>query len=487
MFWRLGFTNAWRNLSRSVLAIVSIALAAGFMTNAFFVQGYTQAKDEGFRSMIGGEISGYAFNFQGNTLSASEGWQYEQYLAGVEETDLAMMMPELLQGGYVATGSKPQPFTKADIATMEALPFVQTASSRYQLPAVIHASAASYAAPLRGRDLSADALNQVPIAEYIDDGRWFTEADDGEWVAVVHSNQHYPPGVRRVGIGDMLQIAVPRITQRAGEIGYNYADPLLIELRVIGVLDVPMRAGAQLGPGDIWIHQLYAQSEEIQVPLSTWKSIWEMAGGGEYEPRQVALRINDLSGLENTVRALEQTFPQYSFYSVQSLLRRTETNFRLENYEKVQFYDYFFVELLHSADEEQVIQTEDLRLPIALLMFINAALIIAANLLIMISERRREIGILKAVGARRSEITQMVLAEALLITILGCFSGFIVFRFRGILTQLTNSIGLFSVLGTALIELLQILSIAAVASILFGLMPALITANLSVRDVLQED
>ena len=32
MFIRLGFQNAWRNLQRSILAILAMALAASFFT-----------------------------------------------------------------------------------------------------------------------------------------------------------------------------------------------------------------------------------------------------------------------------------------------------------------------------------------------------------------------------------------------------------------------------------------------------------------------
>jgi hypothetical protein len=34
MFWRLGYLSAWRNLERIILALISMALTADFMTNA---------------------------------------------------------------------------------------------------------------------------------------------------------------------------------------------------------------------------------------------------------------------------------------------------------------------------------------------------------------------------------------------------------------------------------------------------------------------
>lgn len=485
MFWGLGFRNAWRNFSRSALAFLSIALAAGFMTRALFVQGYTLAKDEGYRSINGGAISAYALSLSAESLSGEGGRQYNPYLSNIEDTDLALMMPELLREGYISAPERPAPFGAAEIAALESLPFLQAVYPRYQMPAFSHSQNGSRSTPLRGRDLALDSLGS--LADYIGDGRWFTETDQGQMVAVVHSNQNARPEERKIGVGDRLQISLPRITQHQGTTRYDVADPLLFELTVIGVLDVPMRHAIQYGLETHWVHQLYAMHDEIELPLQTWQQLWQLAGGGEYRPQQLALMVEDLSDLENTVRSLQQELPQYSFFSVSSLLRRTEGNFLLENSEKVLFHEPFTEQLLLGTESEQMVLSNDLRLPIIALMFANAALIIAANLLILISERRREIGILKAVGARRLEIVQMILAEALLVSLLGCLAGFVLARFSGVLTQLTNRISFASIAITLGSELLQVLSLAGVATLLFSLLPALLTANLSVREVLQDE
>ena len=488
MFWRFGFINAWRNISQSMLAFISIALAAGFVTTAFFVQGYTPKKDEGFRSMIGGEISAYSFSVNVDSSSNKAAARYYQHLVGVEDTDIDLMMPELMQNGYISAKERSAPFNLSEVASIASLDFVQDVYPRYQLPALSYSNVGIRETPLRGRDLTIEMHNSNSIEKYIGDGRWFTDQDQGELVAIIYSNQFFYPGERKNGVGDLLQITVPRISQQDGITRYDHTDPLLFELRVIGVLDVPMRAGIFYDPYTyIYVHQLYARSNEIQLPLDTWKYIWHMAGGEGFQPQQLAIIVKDLSSIENNVRSLQKAYPQNSFFSAQTLLRRTESNFLLENHEKVLFFDLFTEQLLRTSADVQVVKSDDLRLPIAVLMFANAALIIASNLLIMVNERRKEIGVLKAVGAKRSEIIQMILAEALLVSSLGSLAGFMAFRIPGLLDQITNGVSFVSILTDLLKEMTQMLGLSCTASLVFGLIPALKMASLSAQTVLQDE
>jgi hypothetical protein len=66
MFFRLGAVNAWRNLARSILAVVSMAVAAAFLTYTISLsRGYTHEAFSSFRQVLGGEIVVYAQKVQG--------------------------------------------------------------------------------------------------------------------------------------------------------------------------------------------------------------------------------------------------------------------------------------------------------------------------------------------------------------------------------------------------------------------------------------
>jgi len=65
-------------------------------------------------------------------------------------------------------------------------------------------------------------------------------------------------------------------------------------------------------------------------------------------------------------------------------------------------------------------------------MFVSTALMVSVMFSAIITERRRELGLLKAIGARRSQVVGMLLAEAGLATaiggVLGCLVGVILMR-----------------------------------------------------------
>ena len=489
MFWGLGVKSAWRNLARSMLAIVSMAMAAGFLTNAISLsRGYPSRFREGYRGLVGGEIVAYAWQLTGTAIE-DETMRF-QLLGDVETTDLAVVWPELMRGGYMGA-FEPVLLSEARQQQMMEFASVQAVYPRYQMPAFTSGQNSMWSTPLRGRDLALDEQQTMPLSRQVHEGRWFINEDHGNMVAVVSSQQHYPLGQRRTGVGDTLQVVVPRITYQGSAVSFDYTHPVLIELDVIGVMDIRTRyvqltERYNLDFADINM-QLYAMVDEIQLPLGTWEKIWNMAGGKEFVPSQVSLMVGDLSYLEDTVAALRDRFPENTFYGIPQLLNQVEPGLRLENPEKVALNEEFAMMLTHREPLEQVAVAMDLRLPMAALIFVNAAMVIASNLLIMVSERRTEIGILKAVGSLRVQVVQMVLGEAFLISSIGALAGFLFFRFPAMLNQMTNGTSFSSLAWSLSSDLLVVFASTACATLVFGMIPAVTMANLSVGEVLQTE
>jgi lipoprotein-releasing system permease protein len=135
----------------------------------------------------------------------------------------------------------------------------------------------------------------------------------------------------------------------------------------------------------------------------------------------------------------------------------------------------------------QSVITADLRKPITLLVLLNAGLLVAANILILVSERKKEIAVLKAMGGRESELIRMILAEALLVSGVGASMGFFFIRIQAVLNQLTNPLGLFVILGLFLRDFFFVLGVTLLSAMLFGWIPAKKYASLPVMEVLRNE
>ncbi|MCL2548116.1 MAG: ABC transporter permease [Symbiobacteriaceae bacterium] len=496
MFWIFGFKHAWRYLDRSVLVIISIALATGFVTySTGLSRGYTQQDFAPYRSLIGGEISVYSINLNLASQGEDTIWRYQD-LTDVQSTDLAWMMPELSGEGYVSPSLPPSSFNAEDILALREMHSVDLVYPRYQMPAITCGSTGMWQTVLRGRNLAYDAVRESSLKDYVSQGRWFRETDQGELVVVVSRSSNAPPGEHFAGTGDLLRILVPRIIQKNGDVRYDYSDPIAVELRVIGVLQMEAR-DISYQTLHSWVEvtpfsadfQVSSQlvSDEIHLPYDTWEAIWHVAGGEAYLPQQLALTVKDLSHLEDVVLELRRVFPEYSFYSVPQLVSDLHTGISSEQPDPILLDTFTAIQLTRLRQPEQKVLAQDFRMPMAAMLFCNASLVLATSLLIMISERKKEVGILKSVGATRLQVIQMVVAEALLVSLIGASGGFLFFRIPAALTQMTNSVSIGLLAVSVAGDYLLIIGIACLFSLVFALLPALKMANLSVREILQGD
>ena len=337
---------------------------------------------------------------------------------------------------------------------------------------------------VRARDIQ----NELPInrpESLIYSGRWFVPEDEGKAVAVVSRLQELPPGVRSPEPGSQIILEFPSVKKdQFDQIYLDYSQPIYKEFSIIGNFVSPTREYSWQGDIDTQTEILYWWTNEIQIPNSTWLEIWrEAAGELEYPVSQLMLQSNDLTYLEDIVLNLVNNYPEYSFVSVPNQSTMAMERQLIEKFLAVP-------QSMVEASVQKVTQqgmAMDLRLPMMILVLLNAALLVAANMLIMINERKREMAILKSVGAKRIDITVMALTEALIIAIVGASIGFLFFRIPGALNQMTNSQGLITILQSVVVDLVQVLSATAAVSLLFGLIPAVKLAGMSVMNVLRSE
>ena len=513
-FLRLGLLNAYRNLTRSSIAIFAMFIAGAFLTFAVSLsRGYPHAIKKDYRAVMGGEIIVYEMPFADIELDNDHTWVHKT-LVSSPLTDLEIFHPQLFQQGYfskemMAThepkdwrddtlvespldltssldghmqGSLTLQYFSDDVLTsMEEWPGIKEVYPRYQLPALLLTTIGSRKAPLHGRDFELDQKLTYGPADLIVEGRWFTDEDDGEPVAVISSHQNRDDGERPLQIGESIIIQLPRVVYHDGEMAFDYLQPVEKSLVVIGVIEAQTRlvSSPHFRPGDVYT-QVYWQLNEIQIPLGTWQKLWQEMDGAMYHPEQLMLMTEDTSYLEDMVKGLQMTFPEHTFISVPE---------QAVSAEKQRLIETFFPASWSTVEieETQIVYQPNERLMLAWLIFGNAALIVAANLLIMVEERKKEIGVLKSVGAKRVEIIQMILCEAVLIAGMGAGSGYLLYRVPEILNQMTNNIALTVILSSFASDLLYVTLFTAGLSLIFGFIPAFRTARLSVMEVFRNE
>ena len=477
-FLILGMKNARRNLARSVIAIFSMAIAAGFLTySASLTQGYPRLMNHDYRAIIGGEIVVYSAQFDGIIPEGNSTWTHERPVHS-PLTDMEIFHPQLFRQGALSLYPHNEAFSPSDIETLLGHEAVHAVYPRYQMPADLHTMVGARKTPLRGRSLSIDSQLACPPESLLSEGRWFAAEDEGKAVAIVSDYQHFLPGEPIPQVGDTIVVHMPKVRYIEGSIAFDWLDPWKMELLIIGKVEIITRhLNASQGTPEI---PVFWQNDEIHIPQGTWETIWTKAGGQEYRPEQLSLLVEDTTYLEDHIAALRDAFPQRTFLSVPSQAAQAQALGLIETPVPGEY-------TLPLEQTQQPVVHMDVRLPMSILIFANAALVVSANLLMMVGERTKEIGILKAVGSRRRQIMAMVMAEALLISCMGTLAGFTFFRIPVLLNQLTNLWGILPLLASLLVDSMLVFFAATVASALFALMPAWKMASMSAAEVLRSE
>ena len=121
---------------------------------------------------------------------------------------------------------------------------------------------------------------------------------------------------------------------------------------------------------------------------------------------------------------------------------------------------------------------------ITILVVVGGLLGMVTMLISSLNERRREMAILRAVGAHPVHIGAMLLAEALLIAGLACFIGFLFFCVGMLFLQpiIEFRLGLVIPVTAPMIQELQILGYIMISGAIAGLLPAILAYRQSVVD-----
>jgi len=414
-FLYLGITNARRNIERSLLAVLSMALAtAVFMYSISLGRGHAAGLFGATRAYLGGDIVAYSYILDSGGVAADAELHYNR-LYESPLTDLDIFHPELFEAGYLTSldGVSGSFFGQQTLYDLSIADGIAGIYPRFQFPALRiknpeHSQESNQIVKevkVVGRDLELDALQQHQLQNSITSGpsrnpitgRWFTPEDEGEMVCVLFEDQQelktfldFPQ------VGDIITIEVPNILYSdSGRMYFDYSQTITAEFEVIGLIRIPAQ---EIVANNGATRILNWSFNDIVLSLGTWEKIWQISGGQTYTPQQVGLRVTDEGFVENTLSSLRQAFPQYTFYNVAVQAQRTARTLEWQRLDAIPKEMYAL-----QAGKQGDIQ-EDIRVPLIIVLMATASLVIASNLLIMVTERAKETAILKAIGSTRRQV-----------------------------------------------------------------------------------
>lgn len=283
--------------------------------------------------------------------------------------------------------------------------------------------------PVTGTTESITRIQEFALAQ----GRFFTEDESlrGDMVAVIGdevARTCYPSGR---ALGSLL-----RVSGRA--------------FRVVGVQEGLGQLGGQ------------SQDRYVWVPLAAHQRVFGQAA---------SLQVFAKSSTSGTT-VLAEDRARSSLRAKRSLYPRQADTFDLVAPDAARSFVATLARSLGAAS-----------VPISVASLLAAFVVITNTTLVSVAQRTREIGIRRAVGAYRLNIGAEVLAESLIVSVLGALAGVL---FVTVVAALASAILKLPLVLSAL-TLLKSLLLATLAGVLSGALPALQAARSDVLTSLRTD
>lgn len=470
MLIQLAIANVWRRLSRSTLTLLAMGVAAAVLTSGLSLsQGIVRFAYSDYRSYYGGDILVFSPGFIGAAPvnEASGQTIVRRVLHDSGFNPLLKLYPDFRVDGYLAEDAwKYQALAAAWESPDPQAGIIETTPYR-----VMPAIAQNTEVELK--------RSPVDIRPYIIEGVEPTISLTGEIKAVVNAY-----GLRTVNVGEILQVAVPTFRLNSNGVPYaDYSQPSAVyDVRIVGKVAWPTRELTWGTDGAVLSEQGYVHMHELYLTESSWQQIWqEQSGGAKYPLLSVALRVGDLSQLNVIAAKLEKQFPELAIFAVPRVAQHVE---------RYNLLDRFYTaprELWNIVESVRPYAPREFGLISSILLYLNAGMLLASQMLASVAARRKEIGILKALGAKRVEVVMMVLTEAVALAMIGAVFGFGLVRLAGIHQALTNGVRLSSILFTTFREFLTVTALTTTVSLVFGAIPAWRVARLTVMEVFRNE
>jgi hypothetical protein len=477
-----------------MLSVVSMGVAAAVLTGALYVAaGYPGHAFLPHRVFAGGDIMIFPRNLSISDSSQGPGGDSPVFTQLERDwiSELYAYYPDAYDYGVVASGQRAWFDLDSILARLSGIEFVADIYPYYILPAYERffdygmGYEKSAVSAIRGRDIEKDRT-QLYLQDYVAFGRPLAAADEGRYRALVDMARNSTPGYGAIGqfgtsMGGKLELAVPAVTltipQGEGEsrARFDWSALRSYSFQVVG------------GLAFVTVEEPYPRyyaTPQVVVPLDVFLSIWkEVTGGHPVAVPQVTVSISSLVSVETYTRRLQELLPDCTVMSVPGAASLGSMRGGLpENWGQ-----WRRASAQGSVVAGQAMLPAETRWVVLGLTYMIAALVVASNSLIILTQRKREIGVLRAVGAKRRDIMVMVMTEIAAISVFGAVLGYGIVRMAVIWHQLSAKTSLVSIGASAIIDGLKIMGVTVLCALVFGLFPALRTTAISTVDVLRSE
>lgn len=465
------------------MIILSMMVASAMMTLTLALSsGYAAGVDLPWRQLVGADILIYPnrFVFAGGA-GAGASWQWRR-INPDQPTDALLFHPGLAAGYLSPSGAPPAYFDlqalPAALTTAEGVSGLAPARLLGAFLVTDDGTTTRTPVTLRGRDMAADA-GQYDIPDAVRGGRYFRPSQDGEWVALVNG-----PGLGALApkVGGRLVLEVPTVRGQGpdGAPILDYTQPKPFYFLVYGEtrlslgtvrlrIDLPAEQAAdyeRAGPAPAW--PVFVDTPEVWVPSGTFDKIYEEVAGQPFRyTRQLCVRTTDMFVAKRVAAELASLLPENTVLTVPQEVSLSGIRYdaSLTN------LDPMTVKVRRTYYERSTV-TLDVKAELAVVAFIVAGLLIVANMYILVTQRRREIGILKAIGAAGRDVLVLFLVETLGYALAGSLLGFGGIRLLTLLSLFSSPASLVEGALLTLKALGAVAGLTVTIALVFGFLPA---------------
>lgn len=467
---RLAWVNVLSRLSRSVITLIAMAVAAAVLTAGLSMsQGTAASAFLEYRVYFEGDIAIFSPGFIGASPLSKDNTSLERrLLADSGFNPLLQLYPDFTHEGYLASSSwEYRPFTPEEITKLRAVAGVSTVEPFLQMPASVS-----------GREIT---MRPEPFgyADYISRGR-----------APMARSEHLEVVVNAYGsieckVDDIVYFDIPSYRLDAQGVPYvDMTEPAITyTATVVGLVSFPSRTIHFSTPHGMAHEDGYVHASEVFLTREDWQKIWQQhSGSEECPPLSLRLRVANMAEVKALTQSLKTMFPELAVFGVPQMLNHGFRYGLLDRFYRAPAWTYS-----GEVMPNDVVAQEDFASLTAALLLINAGMLMASQMLAAVASRRNEIGVLKAIGARRREVTAMILVEALMLALMGSLIGFFTIRLAAIHQSTTNGIPGGQILADTVGEMGLVLSLTVVVALAFGVLPAWNISRLSVMEVFRRE